>query len=72
MWRIWARTVSNEPRRTDLRVRMPNHASTMLSQEAPFGVKWNWTAGCSVSHVCTAGVECVDELSSTTCSARLH
>src|SRR5436309_7231638 len=69
MWRIRARTVSNEPRRTDLRVRMPNHASTMLSQEAPFGVKWNWTAGCSVSHVCTAGVECVDELSSTTCSA---
>ena len=28
-----------EPRRTDVRVRMVNHASTMLSQDAPVGVK---------------------------------
>ena len=27
------------PRRTDLRVRMLNHASTMFSHEAPVGVK---------------------------------
>ena len=39
MWRMSARTVSNEPRRTDLRVRMLNHASTMFSHEAPVGVK---------------------------------
>jgi len=24
---------------------MPNHASTMLSHDAPFGVKWNWDLG---------------------------
>ncbi len=32
---ISARTVSKEPRRTDLRVRILNQASTMFSQEAP-------------------------------------
>jgi hypothetical protein len=32
-------TVSNEARRTDLRVKIPNHASTMLSHDAPVGVK---------------------------------
>jgi len=31
MWRMSARTVSKDPRRTDLRVRMLNHASTRLS-----------------------------------------
>ena len=33
-------TDANEPRRTDLRVRTPNHASIMFSHEAPVGVKW--------------------------------
>jgi len=37
MWRMRARTVSKEPRRIDLRVRMLNQASTRFSQEAPFG-----------------------------------
>ena len=39
MCRIRARTVSKEPRRTDLRVKMLNHASTRFSHEAPVGVK---------------------------------
>ncbi len=30
MWRMRARTVSNEPRRTDLRVRMLNHNKVMI------------------------------------------
>src|SRR5580765_4494486 len=68
MWRMSARTVSKEPRRTDLRVRMLNHASTRLSHEAPFGVKWKCTLGWVASQACTAGVECVEELSRMTCS----
>lgn len=36
---ISALTVLKEPRRTDLRVRILNQASTMFSQEAPVGVK---------------------------------
>jgi hypothetical protein len=39
MWRMCAQTGSKEPQRTDFRVRTPNYASTMLSQDAPFGVK---------------------------------
>ena len=57
-------------RRTDLRVRMPNHASSMLSQEAPVGVKWKHTLGWHSSHVRTSGVEWVEELSRITCSSR--
>jgi hypothetical protein len=31
--------VPQEPRRTLLRVKMPNHASIMFSHDAPVGVK---------------------------------
>ena len=41
--RTSARTVSKEPRRTDLRVSTLNHASTMFNHDAPFGVKWKCT-----------------------------
>ena len=39
MWRMSTRTVSKDPRPTDLRVRMLNRASTMLSHEAPLRMK---------------------------------
>ena len=39
IWRTRERTLSKDARRTDLRVRIPNQASTMLIQEAPVGVK---------------------------------
>ena len=45
------------PRRPDLRVRMPNRASIMLSHEAPFGVKWKLTLGSRQATDRTSGVE---------------
>ena len=39
MWVTSAFTVSNDPRRTDLRVSRLNHTSTRFSHEAPVGVK---------------------------------
>ena len=43
MWVTRALTVSKDLRRTDLRVRTLNQASTMFGQEAPVGVKWKST-----------------------------
>jgi len=39
MCRSNAGSVSKDPRRTERRVGVPNQASTMLSQDAPVGVK---------------------------------
>jgi hypothetical protein len=73
-WMCFTRalTVSKDPRRTDLRVRMLNQASTMFNHDAPVGVKWKWTRGCASSHAWTSGVLCVDELLRMTCRARVR
>jgi hypothetical protein len=65
-----ARTVSKDPRRTGLRVRMLHQASTRFSQEAPVAVKCWCTRGCAASQAWAAGIECVDELSTMRCSSR--
>mgnify|MGYP000047017933 CR=1 FL=1 len=69
IWRTSAGTERKELRRTDWRVRMPNHASMRLSHEAPVGVKWNWTRGWAASQAFTGGVEWVEELSKMTWSS---
>jgi hypothetical protein len=48
----------------------PRTTPLLFSQGAPVGVKCSCTVGCGWSQAWTAGVEWVDELATTTCSAR--
>src|SRR3954451_19512959 len=56
-------------RRSRLLGSSANHRSTRFIHDDEVGVKWNVNLGCLRSQSWIAGVLCVDELSSTTCTA---
>jgi len=66
--RTKVRAILYKPWRIDFRVIKLKHASTLLSQDPPLGVKRKCTPECDCSHALTAGVVRVEELPKMKCA----